>query len=62
MLVATIAERNTRRNSETDPAKKARLDREIAFLMPQVEEHQAIIDAKDLSPGAGFVGFRAYNE
>ena len=56
-LVKTIASRKQELAGQADSRKKDRLMREIAFLEKQIPELQTIIDAKDLSPGKGYVGF-----
>ncbi|MEP7124611.1 MAG: hypothetical protein ABJE95_27025 [Byssovorax sp.] len=56
-LVKTIASRKQELASETHEGKKDRLTREIAFLERQIPELQAIVDAKDSSPGRGYIGF-----
>ncbi len=58
-LMLTIEARNRERTG-ADPARRAELDREIAFLAKQVDEIQAIVDRGDRSPGRGYVGFDAY--
>jgi hypothetical protein len=56
-LVKTIAARKAEAAGEASDRKKDRLSREIAFLERQIPELQAIIDAKDASPGRGYIGF-----
>ena len=56
-LVKCIASRKLELASETNDRKKDRLTREIAFMERQIPELQAIIDAKDASPGKGYIGF-----
>jgi hypothetical protein len=56
-LVKTIASRKQELANETNDRKKDRLSREIAFLEKQIPELQAIVDAKDASPGRGYIGF-----
>lgn len=56
-LVKTIASRKAEAAGEASDRKKDRLAREIAFLERQIPELQAIIDAKDASPGRGYIGF-----
>jgi hypothetical protein len=58
-LLTSIKRREEERDVETDEAKRERMDRQIAFLRAQIAELQAIIDAKDTSPGKGYVGFKA---
>jgi hypothetical protein len=56
-LVKTIASRKAQLAAATDAARKDRLTREIAFLEKQVPELQAIVAARDTSPGRGYIGF-----
>ena len=56
-LVKTIASRKQELATETDDRKKDRLQREITFLEMQIPELQTIIDARDASPGKGYIGF-----
>jgi hypothetical protein len=56
-LVKTIAARKQELATETNERKKDRLSREIAFLERQIPELQAIVAAKDASPGRGYIGF-----
>ena len=57
-LLGTIADRAVEHAMETDPVKKARLEKDIEFFKQQVVELQAVIDSKDLSPGQGYIGFK----
>ena len=56
-LVKTIASRKQELAGETNQRKQIRLTKEIAFLEKQIPELQAIIDARDASPGKGYIGF-----
>jgi hypothetical protein len=58
-LLAAIEQRRRELETTTDPARRERLERQIKFLAAQVDELQAIIDAKDTSPGKGYIGFKA---
>lgn len=42
-----------------DEAGRFELERQIAFLEAQVEEHRAAMATNDLSPGKGYVGFES---
>jgi hypothetical protein len=52
-----IASRRAELATATDPARKDRLQRELAFLEKQIPELQAIVAANDGSPGRGYIGF-----
>ncbi len=56
-LVKCIASRKQELAVETNERKKDRLSREIAFMERQIPELQAIVDARDASPGRGYIGF-----
>jgi hypothetical protein len=58
-LMLAIQVRLSERDRTTDPDARAKLDRDIEFLSKQVDENQKIVDAGDLSPGRGYVGFQA---
>jgi hypothetical protein len=58
-LLAAIEQRRRELASTTDPVRRERLERQIKFLAAQVDDLQAIIDAKDTSPGKGYIGFEA---
>ena len=61
-LLGTIEARKQEMAGERNQRKQIRLAKEIAFLEKQVPELQAIIDAKDMSPGRGYIGFDAYRD
>jgi hypothetical protein len=56
-LTKCIASRRQELAQATDPARKDRLTRELAFLEKQVPELNAIVAANDGSPGRGYIGF-----
>lgn len=56
-LVKTIAGRRQELAVETDPKKKDRLARELAFLEQQIPVLEGIVAANDGSPGRGYIGF-----
>jgi hypothetical protein len=56
-LTAAVKERRLRYEAETDPVKKAKLEKQLAFLGKQLQDNLAIVQARDLSPGKGYVGF-----
>jgi hypothetical protein len=58
-LLLTIEQRTQELRATTDPARRSKLEKQIAFLSAQVDENQKIIDAKDVSPGRGYIGFTA---
>ncbi|MBK9032218.1 MAG: hypothetical protein IPL61_13015 [Myxococcales bacterium] len=60
-LRAVIASRLAERGGGADPAKRRRLDREIAFLTDQRDELERVAASNDGSPGKGYVGFKPYN-
>jgi hypothetical protein len=39
--------------------EKAKLERQIAYLEDQKRQNEAIIQARDVSPGKGYVGYGA---
>ena len=61
-LLGTIEARKQEMAGERNQRKQIRLGKEIAFLEKQVPELQAIIDAKDASPGRDYIGFDAYKD
>jgi hypothetical protein len=58
-LQATIAQRREELAATTDEARRAKLERQIAFLSAQVVALEKIVAARDLSPGKGYIGFEA---
>jgi len=58
-LKAAIAHREQERAATADEKRSAKLLREIAYLERQVVDLQRIVDARDLSPGKGYIGFQA---
>lgn len=60
-LGAVIEQRKAEHAKTTDEAKRARLDREIAFLEKQHAENDATAASGDPSPGKGYVGFTPYD-
>jgi|GEM_PF-4842986 hypothetical protein len=56
-LKAAIEQRRLEHEHEADPVRKERLQRELLYLVEQVPRLQAIVDAKDESPGRGYIGF-----
>lgn len=61
-LLGTIEARKQEMAGERNQRKQIRLGKEIAFLEKQIPELQALIDAKDPSPGRGYIGFDAYKD
>lgn len=61
LLVDVIASRRGERATTADDSQRARIDREIAFLSTQLDQHRAIAASGDRSPGRGYVGFDPYN-
>lgn len=61
-LLNTIEARKLEMANEQNQRKQIRLTKEIAYLEKQIPELQAIIDAKDTSPGRGYIGFDAYKD
>ena len=57
-LGKTIAARKQELASETDEQRRDRLTREIAFLEQQIPQLQALVAARDASPGLGYMGFK----
>ena len=41
-----------------DPARQAAIERELAFYEEEARRLQAIVDARDVSPGQGYVSLR----
>lgn len=58
-LLPTINNRQTELNQTTDPKRRSRLEFEVQFLSKQVDELNAVIAARDTSPGKGYIGFKA---
>ena len=56
-LTKTIASRQAELRMVTDEERRDRLKREIAFLEQQVPQLEALVAAKDSSPGKGSIGF-----
>ncbi|MDP1823862.1 MAG: hypothetical protein Q8L48_11480 [Archangium sp.] len=56
-LRQTIAARKAELRMVTDEKRRDRLSREIAFLEQQVPALEALVAAKDTSPGRGYIGF-----
>ena len=56
-LQKTIASRKAELRMVTEEKRRDRLKREIAFLEAQVPQLEALVAAKDASPGKGFIGF-----
>jgi hypothetical protein len=56
-LQKTIAARKAELRMVTDEKRRDRLSREIAFLEQQVPQLEALVAAKDTSPGRGYIGF-----
>ena len=61
LLERVIAQRHVEKQQTQDPAKRARLDRELAHLTTQLADNTVIWQSGDASPGRGYVGFDAYN-
>lgn len=59
-LHKTIAHRKGELAAATDEKQRDHLTREIAFLEKQVPELEALVAAKDASPGRGYIGFDAF--
>lgn len=57
-LTKTIAARKIALSTETDEKRRDRLTREIAFLEKQIPELEALVAARDASPGLGYIGFK----
>ncbi|MFT3708753.1 MAG: hypothetical protein QM817_13970 [Archangium sp.] len=57
-LHKTIALRRASLATATDEKAKDRLTREIAFLEAQIPELDALVAARDASPGLGYIGFK----
>lgn len=60
-LRSVIASRRAERGGITDPERRGRLDREIAFLAAQRDELERVAASNDSAPGAGYVGFKPYD-
>ncbi|MDC3960741.1 hypothetical protein KEG38_43210 [Polyangium jinanense] len=60
LLGNVIAARREEQRTTSDPERRARLEREIAFLSEQLDENRAIVAANDGSPGKGHIGFKPY--
>jgi hypothetical protein len=56
-LTKTIASRKAELRMVTEEKRRDRLNREIAFLEQQVPQLEALVAAKDASPGRGCIGF-----
>ncbi len=56
-LTLTIEQRKRDLAAVTDPGRRAKLEKQIAFLEAQVVENQKIMANNDLSPGRGYIGF-----
>ena len=61
LLDRVIVQRTAEQMQTNDTNKRARLDREIAFLKEQLAENHAVWAAQDPSPGKGYVGFTPYS-
>jgi hypothetical protein len=62
LLDKVIDERREEQRTTSDPERRARLEREIAFLSKQLDWNLAIVIADDRSPGKGYVGYVPYVE
>jgi hypothetical protein len=60
LLIDVIGTRTQERATTADADRRARLDREIAFLSAQRDQHRAIVESGDRSAGRGFIGFDPY--
>lgn len=60
-LADVITARRAERAAATDDTRRGRLDREIAFLAAQLDQHLQIAASGDRSPGRGYIGFDAYS-
>ena len=58
LLEALTRSRRDELARTTEPAQRARLEREIAFLAAQVPEEQALLTSDE--PGRGYVGVKSY--
>jgi hypothetical protein len=61
LLETVIAQRVSERDRETDDGKRAKKDRELAFLKEQLAQAHATWASEDASPGRGYVGFKPYD-
>ena len=61
LLDRVIAQRTEEQAATQNEQKRARFDREIAFLEEQRAENHAIWASEDPAPGKGYVGFTPYS-